>query len=106
MNRNGKLFNVGGRLNYFRKQRGWTLNDLSTHTTFSVSYLSDIENGRSDSSVNTLFILAATFEITVSEFLGEAITALNDDEVELVTVYRNGDWQRLMYIAATKDMQS
>jgi transcriptional regulator with XRE-family HTH domain len=45
----------------WRRSEGWTLSDLSTRCGLAVSYLSDIERGRTEPSVKALRSLAGAF---------------------------------------------
>jgi transcriptional regulator with XRE-family HTH domain len=57
------------RLRDLRKMNNLTLKDLSGRTGLSVSYLSDIERGRTTPSIDTLKSLAGAFEMTVTDVL-------------------------------------
>jgi XRE family transcriptional regulator, regulator of sulfur utilization len=57
------------RFRELRIQKELTLKDLATMTELSVSYLSDIERGRTTPSLNTLEILAQAFKLTVADLL-------------------------------------
>lgn len=97
---------VGSRLRHFRKVRDWTLRELSAETDgLSIGYLSDIENERTSPSIVNLLTIAAAFDLTLGEFLGENIAELSRAECELVEAYRNEDWRKLMYIAAMKGVK-
>lgn len=60
---------LGERIQQLRKDRGWTLSDLATHTDLSVSYHSDIERDRTEPSLKTLVKLADAFDMKVIEIL-------------------------------------
>lgn len=57
------------RIRELRTQQSLTLKDLSGKTGLSVSYLSDIERGRTTPSLNTLEALAGAFGISVTDLL-------------------------------------
>lgn len=57
------------RIRELRTQRRLTLKDIAEATGLSVSYLSDIERGRTTPSLNTLEALSAAFEISVADLL-------------------------------------
>lgn len=61
--------NLGDRIRELRKSKGETLKTISDGTMLSVSYLSDIERGRTNPSLQTLESLAAYFGITVTDLL-------------------------------------
>lgn len=57
------------RIKELRTQHRLTLKDLSESTGLSVSYLSDIERGRTTPSLNTLEALSVAFDISVADLL-------------------------------------
>lgn len=71
--------NVGARIKALRKQKKYTLKDMSSKTGISVSFLSDIENGRSNPSLDRLTDIAKTLDINVSYLLGENILPLKSE---------------------------
>ena len=62
---------LGARLRMLRKRRRYTLVDVSDETGLSVSFLSDIERGRTRPSLDTLEKLASFYQMTINELLGE-----------------------------------
>lgn len=62
---------VGRRIRQLRKARGWTLQDLSRRIDRAPSALSMLENGRREPRLSQLQALAAVFEISVGDLLGE-----------------------------------
>ncbi|WP_427340509.1 helix-turn-helix domain-containing protein [Caloranaerobacter sp. DY30410] len=68
---------VGKRIKKLRKERGLSLKELSKKTDISISFLSDIENGRSNPSLERLKDIARGLNTTVSYLLGET------DDVEI-----------------------
>lgn len=60
---------LGDRIREFRKIKGETLKATSEGTDLSVSYLSDIERGRTNPSLQTLETLANHYGITVTDLL-------------------------------------
>lgn len=65
--------NVGQRIKALRKQQNMTLRELSQKVGISISFLSDIENGRSNPSLERLKEIAEALDTTVSYLLGEEI---------------------------------
>lgn len=57
------------RIKELRTQHRLTLKDLSESAGLSVSYLSDIERGRTTPSLNTLEVLSVAFDISVADLL-------------------------------------
>lgn len=60
---------LGQRIRELRKQKGKTLKETSKSVSLSVSYLSDIERGRTKPSLQTLEALASHFGISVTDLL-------------------------------------
>lgn len=60
---------LGDRIRELRKNKGEKLKDTSEGTQISVSYLSDIERGRTNPSLQTLETIADHFGITVTDLL-------------------------------------
>lgn len=57
------------RLRELRSERGWRLKDLSEQSGLSVPYLSDLERGRTNPSLETLNTLARTYAMSVQDLL-------------------------------------
>ena len=57
------------RLRQLRTDRGLTLKQLAESSELSVSYLSDIERGRTTPTLNTLEVLAHALSLSVIDFL-------------------------------------
>jgi len=62
---------VGRRIRNLRKARDFTLEQLSERAGISVSYLSQIENGRSNLNLRLLRDLAQALAVPVIDFLAE-----------------------------------
>lgn len=62
---------VGEKIKQKRKEKGYTLKRLSEIIDISVSFLSDIENGKSKPSLDRLTDIARGLDANVSYFLGE-----------------------------------
>src|SRR5215475_12462680 len=57
------------RLKEMRRARDFTLKELAARTRLSVSYLSDLERGRTTPPLSTLHALATALDITVLDLL-------------------------------------
>ncbi len=57
------------RLRELRSERGLRLKDVSALAEISVPYLSDLERGRTNPSLDTLKILASAYGISVQDLL-------------------------------------
>jgi len=62
---------LGKKIKISRNNLGYTLKDVSAKTGISASFLSDIENERTNPSVKTLKVLASCLQTSVSDLLGE-----------------------------------
>lgn len=79
---------IANHLRHLLDQKEWVLRDLSNQTGLSVSYLSDIQRGRTMPTLETIEKIAAAFEISVVVFLGGADMELSNDEKWLIECYR------------------
>lgn len=59
------------KLRMLRKDRGLTLAEVSAKTELSVSFLSDVERGRTKPSLDTLEKLSESYQISVTDLLAE-----------------------------------
>jgi len=57
------------RLRELRGQHGWRLKDLADKSSLSVPYLSDLERGRTNPSLDTLQTLAGSYAVSVNDLL-------------------------------------
>lgn len=60
---------LGSELRRLRKGRGLTLANVGKKTELSVSFLSDVERGRTKPSLDTLEKLAACYRVSVNDIL-------------------------------------
>jgi transcriptional regulator with XRE-family HTH domain len=59
---------VGERIRQLRVARGWRQIDLAEGAGISENYVSDLEVGKKEVCLKTIQSLAATFEMSLSEF--------------------------------------
>lgn len=59
----------GIRLRQLRKAKNWSLLELSVRADVNHNYLSDLENGRRNPTLNILFRLSTAFDISLSSLL-------------------------------------
>lgn len=69
--------NIGEKLRKLRKDNGLTLKELSKQAGLSISFISDIENGRRNPRLENLDKLAKALKVDVSVLLGEDESAPN-----------------------------
>ena len=63
---------LGTKLQRIRKRRRETLSDVSSGTGLSASFISNIENGRANPSLDTLSRFAVYYSITINELLEQS----------------------------------
>lgn len=81
-----------------RKNRNYTLKQVAQLTGLSVSYISDIEQGRAEPTVKTLKLLAEALGITFDITPGLIVY---EGEWELIMAYRTGGYAEVLrYIAS------
>ncbi len=64
---------IGIKLKKLRKQHGYSLRQLAKRTKLSHSFISDIEHGRCNPSINSLLSLASAFNINPDFFLADVV---------------------------------
>ena len=112
--------NLGDKLKAIRKAKGLSLKQLSkdTNEQVSVSFLSDIENGRSNPSIDSLKIIATTLNAPVSYFIDDSesnvfSSAIEDTDfipiIELLKDFKDWDIEDkkelLYYLKAKKTIR-
>jgi len=58
---------LGMRIRFLRSERGWSQEDLALEANINKNYLSDLENGRRNPSLDILERIANAFGISLSE---------------------------------------
>ena len=74
--------NISQKLRMLRKRNNLTLKELSIKSGISISFISDIENGRRTPSIEKLKILASALDIPASEFLEEDNNSIKSSHKE------------------------
>jgi transcriptional regulator with XRE-family HTH domain len=99
---------LGERLKSFRKNAGYTLAQLKDLSGLSVSYLSDLERGRTNPSVKTLNTLASIYKISVSSLTEgiEGYGAGNDEESIPKSLLALKDDPEISHMVTNHDLQS
>lgn len=57
---------IGMRIGFLRKQKGWSQEELSFQSGINKNYISDLENGRRNASIKILEKIANALGITLS----------------------------------------
>jgi transcriptional regulator with XRE-family HTH domain len=68
-----RLVEIGSTIRRLRRERGLSLRDLGRSTGFSISFLSQVERGRSSISLTSLHTLAISLGVEMSEFFPERL---------------------------------
>ncbi len=58
---------LGMRIRFLRKRLGWSQEDLALEANVNKNYISDLENGRRNPSLDILERIAKALNITLSE---------------------------------------
>lgn len=90
---------IGERLQYLRKMRDWSLNDLAQLAGVSKGYLWNIECGNNSPTLEMLEKLAGCFKMSIPVFLGGYDENLTYSEHAMIEAYRAGDLQTMMRLA-------
>lgn len=93
---------IGGRVRAMRRNREWTLQEVANKSGLSVSYLSDIERGRTNPSMATAAKLAEVFGMELAELFEGAELALSAGEYRLLDAWRSGKWAELLALVSAK----
>lgn len=76
--------NIGEKLKSVRKSQGLSLKVLAEKTGISVSFLSDVENGRSNPSIDNLKLISVSLNTSVSYFVDDSVGTTFDTLVNNV----------------------
>jgi transcriptional regulator with XRE-family HTH domain len=75
------IMNLGGRLKRLREQKGLSVRGLARELGFSPSFVSQIENGKSQPSVATLYSLSQLLGVSIDElFASEDAAEVQPDQ--------------------------
>jgi transcriptional regulator with XRE-family HTH domain len=61
------ILTLGTKLRTLRKERGWSLSHVAKDSGISVAYLSKLELGQSNPTIDILIKVAATFGMSIDE---------------------------------------
>lgn len=82
---------IGSKIKALRKKRNMSLKDLSNKVGISISFLSDIENERSQPSLNRLVDIADGLETTIAYLLGEVSL-----DLELIELCQKSEMKEIL----------
>lgn len=66
---NNRLETIGQRIQNFRKKQRLSQIELAVEVGIDRSYLSEIENGRTNSSINILYAIADALKIDITDLI-------------------------------------
>lgn len=89
---------VGERLSQLRSEHKWRLADVAHQSGYSVSYISDLERGRTLPSMTAISKLADVYGLSLSELLEYVGTDLSEREMAVIEAMRAGDKLRAIEI--------
>ncbi|HEY6024743.1 MAG TPA: XRE family transcriptional regulator [Pseudolabrys sp.] len=81
---------IGARVRFMREQRKMTLEQLSSASNLTKSFVSKVERGISVPSISTAMRLAESFDLTISQLVGE------DHYEDGISVVRKGERRSFM----------
>ena len=79
---------IGPKIQYVRKQKGLSLQDVAKETGFTKSYLSQIENMKREPPISTLSKIAYVLDVDVAFLINGGMQNL---EVPNITIVRKGE---------------
>lgn len=88
---------IGERIKELRKEKGMTLKVLSAKINMSMSFLSDIENGKSNPSLKRCKEIAHGLNVPVSLLLGEKMQGnpISSENGEYTVTFTGSDAEKL-----------
>lgn len=93
---------ISQHLNDHRQKSGLRLKDLAERTGLSVSYLSDLERGRTQPPLKTLERIATAYGKSINDFIGGMDLRFTPRELLLIDAYRSGDLATVVRYALEK----
>lgn len=79
---------IGGRIRYFRKLKGWSQETLALQADMNPAFLGHLERGLKSPTVKTLEKLAAALDISMAELFSEP-QPISDEKEALLTELRD-----------------
>ncbi len=87
---------IGEHLREMRKSRHFTLQHIAERSGYSISYLSDIEHGRTTPSLICLSAIASVYKLSLDDLFRTTSFDLAPRELALVEAYRRGDLRAVL----------
>ena len=84
---------VGDRLRFFREQKQISTNKLANLAGISQSYVRDIEMGNKNPTIEIIFQLCRTLDISLKDFFDDDSSLLSEDPL-ITRIYRLNTDQR------------
>lgn len=88
------IYPVGERIKFFRCQKGISTNKLANMSGISQSYLRDIELGVKNPTVEIVYLLCQSLDISLKEFFAEEHTLDFTDDPLIQRIYQLSAEQR------------
>lgn len=100
---------IAKNLLYYRKRAGLTQKQLAEKLGVKNTAVSNWESGNNSIDIDTLFAACAVFGVTINDMYGQSYApsqSLSDDELRLLSMYRELNSQGKEYILKTITMAS
>lgn len=82
------VIDIGGRIRYFRKLKGWSQETLALQAEINPAFLGHLERGLKSPTVKTLEKIAAALDISMAELFSEP-QPISDEKEALLTELRD-----------------
>lgn len=79
---------IGGRIRYFRKLKGWSQETLALQADMNPAFLGHLERGLKSPTVKTLEKIAAALDISMAELFSDP-QPISDEKEALLTELRD-----------------
>ena len=89
------MINVGNKITILRKEQNLTTNKLANMSGISQSFLRDIELGKKNPTIETLFYICTALNITLKDFFSEEESKINPILLNVLSKYSNDEQLKL-----------
>lgn len=97
---------LGGKIRQLRKSRKLTLKNLSQSTSLSISFLSQLENGKSSATLESLKKIAENLGVNPSYFFQEAMEEKESSVLRNTSAVSDLDQSHFIYRDLTANMRN